>query len=215
MQVIFCRIVEPFKKLKVQVYDSTNHFTEDRKFGIIFTSASIQRIYYKLLEHNCKLCERLPPFRNYIQLKEHMRREHELNFCDLCVENLRIFTWERRCYTRTELAQHRRKGDIDDTSHRGHPLCQFCDTRYMDSDELFRHLRRDHLFCHFCDADGLHQYYHSYDSLRQHFLTEHYLCEEGDCLHEKFTSVFRSEIDLKGNSFMSQSLISLLCLCFI
>lgn len=29
----------------------------------------------------------------------------------------------------------------------------------MDNDELFRHLRKDHLFCHFCDADGLHQYY--------------------------------------------------------
>lgn len=70
-----------------------------------------------------------------------------------------IFTGERRCYTRQELALHRRKGDPDDRSHRGHPLCEFCDERYMDSDELFRHLRRDHLFCHFCDADGFHQYY--------------------------------------------------------
>jgi hypothetical protein len=70
-----------------------------------------------------------------------------------------IFTGERRCYTRQELALHRRKGDPDDRSHRGHPLCEFCDQRYMDNDELFRHLRRDHLFCHFCDADGFHQYY--------------------------------------------------------
>lgn len=72
---------------------------------------------------------------------------------------LQIFTRERRAYTRAELAQHRRKGDTDDTSHRGHPLCQFCDVRYMDSDELYRHLRKDHFYCHFCDADGLHQYY--------------------------------------------------------
>lgn len=68
----------------------------------------------------------------------------------------------------------------------------------MDSDELFRHLRRDHEFCHFCDADGLHHYYPSYEYLREHFKSEHFLCEEGDCIHEKFTSVFRSEIDLKG-----------------
>lgn len=81
---------------------------------------------------------------------------------------------------------------------RGHPLCEFCDMRYMDSDELFRHLRREHFYCHFCDADGKHEFYNSYDDLRNHFLEEHYLCEEGDCKNEKFTSAFRTDIDLKG-----------------
>lgn len=69
----------------------------------------------------------------------------------------------------------------------------------MDNDELYRHLRRDHLYCHFCDADGLHQYYSSYDYLRDHFRQEHYLCEEGVCAEEKFTSVFRTDIDLKAH----------------
>ena len=69
----------------------------------------------------------------------------------------------------------------------------------MDNDELYRHLRRDHLYCHYCDADGLHQYYSSYDYLRDHFRQEHYLCEEGSCAEEKFTSVFRSNIDLKAH----------------
>lgn len=69
----------------------------------------------------------------------------------------------------------------------------------MDNDELFRHLRRDHLYCHFCDADGLHQYYSSYDYLRDHFRQEHFLCEEGPCAEEKFTCVFRSDIDLKAH----------------
>lgn len=69
----------------------------------------------------------------------------------------------------------------------------------MDNDELFRHLRRDHLYCHFCDADGLHQYYSSYDYLRDHFRQEHFLCEEGTCVEEKFTSVFRTDIDLKAH----------------
>lgn len=82
---------------------------------------------------------------------------------------------------------------------RGHPLCEFCDIRYMDSDELFRHLRREHLYCHFCDADGKHQYYNSYDDLRTHFLEEHYLCEEGECRNEQFTAAFRTEIDLKAH----------------
>ena len=39
--------------------------------------------------------------------------------------------------------------------YQGHPLCNFCDKRYVDGDELFRHLRRDHYFCHYCDADGM------------------------------------------------------------
>lgn len=70
-----------------------------------------------------------------------------------------IFSKERRCYTRQELALHRRKGDPDNKSHRGHPLCEYCDNRYLDNDELFRHLRRQHYFCHFCDADGANQFY--------------------------------------------------------
>lgn len=82
---------------------------------------------------------------------------------------------------------------------RGHPLCEFCDTRYMDSDELYRHLRRDHLYCHFCDADGKHHYYGSYDYLKGHFQSDHFLCIEGDCINERFTSVFRTEIDLKAH----------------
>ena len=76
---------------------------------------------------------------------------------------IQIFTRERRCYTRAQLGLHRRKGDTDDTSHRGHPLCQFCDTRYMDKDDLYRHLRRDHFYCHFCDGDGC--YYECVDFL--------------------------------------------------
>lgn len=181
--------------------DRTN--LQDRRFGIQFSTPGIQKAYNRLLEHNCPICDKDTdkrwPFRTFQQLKEHMRKEHELFYCDLCSDNLKIFSFERRCYTRQELAQHRRKGDSDNTSHRGHPLCEFCDTRYVDSDELFRHLRRDHLYCHFCDADGKHEYYNSYDDLRNHFLEEHYLCEEGECKNEKFTSVFRTDIDLKAH----------------
>lgn len=70
-----------------------------------------------------------------------------------------IFTYERKWYSRKDLARHRMQGDPDDTSHRGHPLCKFCDERYLDNDELLKHLRRDHYFCHFCDSDGAQDYY--------------------------------------------------------
>ena len=63
------------------------------------------------------------------------------------------------------MAHHRRKGDVDDKSHRGHPLCEFCDRRFMDKDQLFKHLRREHYFCHFCDADGQHLFYRYFTDL--------------------------------------------------
>lgn len=192
-KVIFTRYVRPFRDIK------TNMYLMDKKFQIIFESSEIQKAYNTLLAHVCSKCPGRHAFQNFALLRDHMRREHELYYCDLCIDNLKILTCERRCYTRSELAQHRRRGDPDDKSHKGHPLCEFCDQRYMDNDELFRHLRRDHLFCHFCDADGFHQFYSSYDYLREHFRKEHYLCEEGACFDEKFTAVFRTEIDLKAH----------------
>lgn len=150
------------------------------------------------MDNQCSKCDVLP-FHSFDALKDHVRRNHEQFYCDICTDNLKIFSFERKCYTRQELALHRRKGDPDNTSHRGHPLCEFCDSRFLDRDELFRHLRREHYFCHFCDADGGNQFYTDYSSLRDHFNKEHYLCEEGDCAQEQFTAVFRSDIDLKAH----------------
>ncbi|XP_044734266.1 E3 ubiquitin-protein ligase ZNF598 isoform X2 [Chrysoperla carnea] len=194
-KVIFTTDVETFVRLKPKAL-SINLL--DKKFGIYFMTSDIERAYLQLLIHRCSKCDN-EIFQTFQQLKDHMRRQHEVFYCDLCSENLKIFSFERRFYNRSQLALHRRKGDPDDKSHKGHPLCEFCDTRYMDSDELYRHLRRDHLYCHFCDADGKHHYYSSYEFLRQHFQNEHFLCEEGDCKTEQFTSVFRTDIDLKAH----------------
>ncbi|EZA60148.1 hypothetical protein DMN91_009606 [Ooceraea biroi] len=191
-KVVFTREVKPFHSLA-----RTNLL--DTRYDIYFVSLDIQEKFTELLANTCSICKEKMVFSSFNSLKDHMRHRHELHYCDLCVENLKIFSHERRCYTRASLAMHRRKGDIDDKSHKGHPLCEFCDQRYMDNDELYRHLRRDHLYCHFCDADGLHQYYSSYDYLREHFRQEHYLCEDGVCAQEKFTSVFRTDIDLKAH----------------
>lgn len=38
-----------------------------------------------------------------------------------------------------------------------------------------------------------------YPTLREHFHTEHYLCEEGDCADAQFTNAFRSDIDMKSH----------------
>lgn len=36
--------------------------------------------------------------------------------------------------------------------------------------------------------------------MREHFIDQHFLCEEGDCKENIFSAVFRSDIDLKGNN---------------
>ncbi|CAK1547077.1 unnamed protein product [Leptosia nina] len=195
-KVVFTETIKPYKELRNKVF--TDRLFE-RQFKIGFCSEEIKRAYEILLENQCKLCDNIPPFRTFNMLSDHMRKVHERYFCDLCVKHLRIFTSERKCYTRQELAHHRRKGDLDDTSHRGHPLCEFCEERFMDADELYRHLRKEHLYCHLCDVDGRNLYYPSHATLAHHFRTEHFLCEEGECAGQHLTAVFRSEIDLKAH----------------
>ncbi|XP_047995701.1 E3 ubiquitin-protein ligase ZNF598 isoform X1 [Leguminivora glycinivorella] len=195
-RVVFTDSVLPYKELRNRVF--TDRLFE-RQFKIAFCSQEIKNAYEELLENRCRLCSKLAPFRTFTMLSDHMRKVHERYFCDLCVKHLKIFTNERKCYTRQELAHHRRKGDLDDTSHRGHPLCEFCEERFMDADELYRHLRKEHLFCHLCDADGKNLYYASHVALAHHFRTDHYLCEEGECAGQHLIAVFRSEIDLKAH----------------
>ena len=139
----------------------------DRKFKICFETEEIQNQYFAMLDHKCPKCGE--DFKTFRQLDQHIRREHETYYCELCVKNLNQFTHERKTYSRELLVRHRRKGDEGDSSMKGHPNCEYCDNRYFDNEELFKHLRKDHYFCHFCDADGLQAFYADYPNLRGHF----------------------------------------------
>eukprot|EP00057_Strongylocentrotus_purpuratus_P032563 XP_788063.1 PREDICTED: zinc finger protein 598 [Strongylocentrotus purpuratus] len=189
--------------IKLHLFDGiiSHKFPNDRKSGIFFATTDIQGEYRRILTTECRICGiKREPDATFKKLQVHMRKEHELFSCQLCVENIKVLSSERKFYTRKDLARHRRTGDQDDTSYRGHPLCEFCDDRYFDNDELHRHLRKDHYFCHFCETDGVtNQYYGEYEDLEDHFRSDHYLCEEDQCLNEKFVAAFRSEIDLKAH----------------
>jgi E3 ubiquitin-protein ligase ZNF598 len=79
----------------------------------------------------------------------------------------------------------------------------YCNERYFDKDELYRHYRKDHYFCHFCDSDGYEEYYADYKQLRNHFLEHHHLCEIDGCSSSAETTheyvVFRSDIDFQAH----------------
>ncbi|XP_040829500.1 E3 ubiquitin-protein ligase ZNF598-like isoform X2 [Ochotona curzoniae] len=192
-QVVFGKKLPAFSTISLQ------QLQHEKKYDIYFADGKVFALYRQLLQHECPQCPDLPPFGLFGDLEQHMRRQHELFCCKLCLKHLKIFTYERKWYSRKDLARHRTQGDPDDTSHRGHPLCKFCDERYLDNDELLKHLRRDHYFCHFCDADGAQDYYSDYAYLREHFREKHFLCEEGRCSTEQFTHAFRTEIDLKAH----------------
>lgn len=195
-EMIFARESEKYSRLN-GVRDEL--LTNKLYPGFKFQDRNIRREFESLLEHQCHLCEE-QPVKNFTALKIHYNRTHSLFFCDLCVGHLHLFSYERKVYDRKELARHRREGDADDRSHRGHPLCEFCDERYVDNDELMKHLRTQHFFCHFCDNDGVtNQYYETYPDLKDHFKSSHYLCEEGECANVQFTNSFRSDIDLKAH----------------
>ncbi|KAK3600899.1 hypothetical protein CHS0354_019252 [Potamilus streckersoni] len=177
----------------------------DRECNIYFENPQLEDRFLQLLEHSCHLCKDRYPDRDFKALQAHMRKEHSLFYCDLCLDNLKIFTQERKVYNRHDLGVHRRVGDKDDKSYKGHPLCEFCDVRYMDKDELYKHLRKDHYFCHFCDADGIQDYYSDYIPLKQHFREQHFLCEDDECATNSFEHAFRSEIDLRAHRAIMHS----------
>ncbi|XP_041473607.1 E3 ubiquitin-protein ligase ZNF598-like isoform X1 [Lytechinus variegatus] len=194
-KAIFTNKLHPFDGI------ISHKFPNDRKSGIFFGTTRIQEEYRKIVANKCQICGiKREPDASFRKLQDHMRKEHTLFFCQLCVDHIKVLPSERKFYTRKELALHRRSGDQDDTSYRGHPLCEFCDDRYFDNDELHRHLRKDHYFCHFCETDGVtNEYYSEYEDLEDHFRSDHFLCEEDKCRTEKFLGAFRSEIDLKAH----------------
>uniref|UniRef100_A0A8C2PXN2 RING-type E3 ubiquitin transferase n=2 Tax=Cyprinus carpio TaxID=7962 RepID=A0A8C2PXN2_CYPCA len=198
-KVVFMKKPEPFAALHIHQYQC------EKKYDIYFADGKMYAQFRKILLHECPQCPEPKVFSKFEELEQHMRKQHELFCCKLCAKHLKIFSYERKWYNRKELARHRTQGDPDDTSHRGHPLCKFCDDRYLDNDELLKHLRRDHFFCHFCDADGAQEYYSDYQYLSEHFRESHYLCEEGRCSTEQFTHAFRTEIDYKAHKAAAHS----------
>ncbi len=168
------------------------------ELGMYFQSRKVQNRFYEITDYRCTLCPDSYPFRTLRKLKEHIRG-HGFYFCEICMDGLKLFPAEFKLYSRHELANHWRQGDKDDSSHKGHPRCNFCDERYLDNDVLHKHLRKQHFWCHFCEAEGKQDYYIDCFALKRHFMEEHYLCEEGSCKNEVLTSAFSNEIDLKAH----------------
>jgi hypothetical protein len=127
-------------------------------------------------------------------LKAHLRMEHGMMLCDLCVDNKRNFVYNLQRFTPQGLKKH------ENDKQEGHPLCEFCrPKRFYDIVKLHEHLNKEHYKCHICDKQGKpNQFFKDYNMLEKHFDREHYMCHDAQCLAARFV-VFENEIDLRAH----------------
>ena len=70
-----------------------NVLNMDRPSRTCFETEEIEADFHRLLEHRCPVCdegEEPRVFRQFKQLDQHVRREHERFYCDLCVTHLKV-----------------------------------------------------------------------------------------------------------------------------
>ncbi|XP_037955269.1 E3 ubiquitin-protein ligase hel2-like isoform X2 [Teleopsis dalmanni] len=192
-KVIYSAQKLPYRKLDGESWRNQKYI---KKWSIACRDADIHIKFLRLLKHQCPKCD-IKPYANFYDLETHLNKIHQLYFCHICTQNLNQFSFERICYTDSELKLHLNKGDVGNTSFRGHPKCHFCGNRFMDKDELYKHMRHTHYYCHLCD-DTM-EFFHFYYQLANHFKKHHFLCEYGSCKQLEFINAFRTEIEYKAH----------------
>lgn len=178
---------------------------EDEKIGILYTSTDIKTESEKLLRFNCPDPVCVFVALGWQDLHRHVRSVHHRRLCDLCCNYKKAFTTEHTLFTERELEIHVSRGDdqpgdVNQTGFKGHPRCDFCRTRFYDSDKLYEHCRHEHERCFICDRDDPTKphYYRNYADLENHFRRDHFLCPDRECLEKKFV-VFGTQMDLKAH----------------
>ncbi len=160
----------------------------DKQWGVFFEQDAYE--HYKFLKKTaCPECEE--PCRNVPALRKHCTTEHQLSYCDICLQHRKVFIHEQVPMAKEALKAH---------SVAEHPGCQFCRTLFYNSDLLYKHMTDKHESCHICDRRGIqYVYYKNYANLEDHFRKDHLLCEHPDCLAKKFV-VFADEVEQKAHN---------------
>ncbi|RWA08526.1 hypothetical protein EKO27_g6583 [Xylaria grammica] len=186
-------------------YSDRDVTSTDDNIGIRYTNEDIVGDTVLLLRYNCPDTSCDFAGLGWPDLHRHVRSAHNKRMCDLCTRNKKVFTHEHDLFADKELEKHMRHGDdqpgaADQTGFKGHPLCAFCGSRFYDDDKLYEHCRNKHERCFLCDRENPRQphYYRDYNSLEEHFKTDHHPCLDRECLEKKFV-VFGSEMDLKAH----------------
>ena len=140
------------------------------------------------------------PFTHFAPLKEHLRNDHGLRYCGLCIDNRPSFLCEQVTYSDTELDNHNKgKCGKDPASFLGHPLCLFCSTRFYDGDALLKHMQSNHFSCDICNrGEFTFVFFKNRNKLLDHFMISHRLCEHPACIElDPMARVFANELELQ------------------
>ena len=120
----------------------------------------------------CKLCNE--KFLDFKKLNDHLSEKHNQFLCKVCFDYRTLFPIEHQLYSKKELELHEQSQPLN---NRGHPMCEFCTTRFYDYTELHKHLKQTHMTCHMCPPEYQHRYYKNLEDLIRHFKDLHFFCD--------------------------------------
>jgi len=161
---------------------------KDEGLGVYFEDADIQQEAAKLFQYRCTLggCAhsgRAAAFETLKELESHMWYKHWRSFCKVCLNGRPAFIGEQVTFDYRDVDRHCRHGGGKGEPHvPAHPECQFCQERFMDEEELLRHMNVVHQMCGICDRVGVHgHYFADVQCLAAHYAEAHYVCAHPNC----------------------------------
>lgn len=172
-------------------------FPLDSTLGVRFANEDARREAMKLFEYRCRIegCVKAgSAFTSLWDLEMHLWHKHWRQFCRTCLHGRPAFVCEQAVYSNRDIERHCREGDEAPTQGGGgappvppHPLCEFCNKRMFDEDELMYHMNERHHICHICGHMGRHnEFYANFQCLEAHYMESHFVCAHPDCAHGGF-----------------------------
>eukprot|EP00668_Euglena_longa_P001024 GGOE01001226.1.p1 GENE.GGOE01001226.1~~GGOE01001226.1.p1 ORF type:complete len:664 (-),score=186.07 GGOE01001226.1:74-2065(-) len=163
----------------------------------------------ELLESQCRECVPAVGFLSEDALSCHLREQHRLQWCSVCLQHRPQFPAERTLYRCADLDKHLSLDAVcpaDPPQLRGHPRCDFCQARHYDAEALYKHLLKAHLQCPVCCREGTPDQYSFFKDRRalgQHCEGRHHFCDAESCKQR----VFQTELDLQAHRMQSHGAV--------
>ncbi|XP_018644747.1 peter pan-related [Schistosoma mansoni] len=142
-RVAIMRNFVPFDNIDVSL------LRHDSKFDFMFPDVEIEQHYVNMLKSICPVCGEEK--KSLSALNRHTTLEHQLSYCDLCIRYARLLPCEFVLMKPADLAKHR---SWDKNKKKGHPLCDFCQERFYEMEDLITHIRDLHFLCDLCMTTG-------------------------------------------------------------
>lgn len=180
----------------------------DGRLGILYSCNEIREEVEQLFDYTCSFgscAETGRTFQTLQQLMQHLRHEHNREFCQTCLYNRKAFLHEQLLYRPEDMARHRREGDgsqllgMNMPPIPAHAHCDFCRKYFYSYDDLLEHMHRKHHLCSLCERQGWRgEFFRDYAYLSLHYEERHYVCRHADCRRGPYMlTAFADEDELR------------------